>query len=232
MARLFSAIKALKAYIAQFGRRKRLSLRRKERIGDSRRIARADEVHQPQGRRFRERRDRADAAEAGAGPRVKVFRTGPCARICGWMRDLTPKEGSLAERGCAEVPPTRHVQPWAVPAPTPNAPLRKEVEREMDAPEGNLVIVERCIHERQHHFSCREYGWVGSAHRFGAGTEYEWKGRIEKWVNSRIQVGLTGIIHVAILQAIKASPDNEWSHAQWQPHLHPTRSRPSILQDP
>ena len=185
MARLFSAIKALKAYIAQFGRRKRLSLRRKERIGDSRRIARADEVHQPQGRRFRERRDRADAAEAGAGPRVKVFRTGPCARICGWMRDLTPKEGSPAERGCAEVPPTRHVQPWAVPAPTPNAPLRKEVEREMDAPEGNLVIVERCIHERQHHFSCREYGWVGTAHRFGAGTEYEWKGRIEKWVNSR-----------------------------------------------
>ena len=131
------------------GRRKRLSLRRKERIGDSRRIARADEVHQPRGRRFRERRDRADAAEAGAGPRVKVFRTGPCARICGWMRDLTPKEGSLAERGCAEVPPTRHVQPWAVPAPTPNAPLRKEVEREMDAPEGNLVIVERCIHEHQ-----------------------------------------------------------------------------------
>ena len=46
----------------------------------------------------------------------------------------------------------------------PNTPLRKEVEREMDAPEGNLVIVERCIHERQHHFSCREYGWDGSAH--------------------------------------------------------------------
>jgi len=45
MARLFSAIKALKAYIAQFGRRKRLSLRRKERIGDSRRIVWADEVH-------------------------------------------------------------------------------------------------------------------------------------------------------------------------------------------
>ena len=40
------------------------------------------------------------------------------------------EKGSLAERGCAEVPPTRHVQPWA-------------------------------------------------------GTEYEWKGRIEKWVNSR-----------------------------------------------
>ena len=98
------------------------------------------------GRRFRERRDRADAAEAGAGPRVKVFRTGPCARICGWMRDLTPKEGSLAERGCAEVPPTRHVQPWAVPTPTPNTPLRKEVEREAGDPEGNLTIG-RCAEE-------------------------------------------------------------------------------------
>mgnify|MGYP006379667113 CR=1 FL=1 len=151
-------------------------------------------MHQPRGRRSRERRDRADAAEAGAGPRVKVFRTGPCARICGWMRDLTPKEGSLAERGCAEVPPTRHVQPWAVPTPTPNAPLRKEVEREAGDPEGNLVIVEKCAcreairlpeaegrapkrpqgaaveRKRQHHFSCREYGWVGTAHRFGAST--------------------------------------------------------------
>ena len=45
-----------------------------------------------------------------------------------------------------------------------NAPLRKEVEREMGAPEGNLAIVERCAHERQRLFSCREYGWVGSAH--------------------------------------------------------------------
>ena len=117
MARLWDAIKALKAYIAQFGRRKRLSLRRKERIGDSRRIA-------------------------------------------------------LAERGCAEVPPTRHVQPWAVPTPTPNAPLRKEVEREAGDPEGNLVIVERVARKLQHHFSCREYGWVGSAHRFGASTAW------------------------------------------------------------
>ena len=56
------------------------------------------------------------------------------------------------------------VQRWAVPAPTPNAPLRKEVERETDAPEGNLVIVERCARERQCLFSCREYGWAGSAH--------------------------------------------------------------------
>ena len=60
------------------------------------------------------------------------------------------------------------MQPWAVPTPQRNAPLRKGVEREMDAPEDNLVIVERCIHERQHHFSCREYGWVGSAHRFAS----------------------------------------------------------------
>ena len=56
------------------------------------------------------------------------------------------------------------VQRWAVPAPTLNAPLRKEVERETDAPEGNLVIVERCARERQRLFSCREYGWAGTAH--------------------------------------------------------------------
>ena len=56
------------------------------------------------------------------------------------------------------------MQRWAVPAPTLNAPLRKEVERETDAPEGNLVIVERCARERQRLFSCREYGWAGSAH--------------------------------------------------------------------
>ena len=84
------------------------------------------------------------------------------------MRDLTPKEGSLAERGCAEVPPTRHVQPWAVPTPTPNAPLRKEVELEAGDPEGNLVIVERVARKRQHHFSRREYGWVGTGHRFAS----------------------------------------------------------------
>ena len=56
------------------------------------------------------------------------------------------------------------VQGWAVPTPKLDAPQRKEVEREMGAPEGNLVIVERCAHERQRLFSCREYGWVGTAH--------------------------------------------------------------------
>ena len=34
----------------------------------------------------------------------------------------------------------------------------------MGDPEGNLVIVERVAHERQRLFSCREYGWVGTAH--------------------------------------------------------------------
>jgi hypothetical protein len=46
------------------------------------------------------------------------------------------------------------------------------VEREAGDPEGNLVIVERVARKRQHHFSCREYGWVGSAHRFGASTAW------------------------------------------------------------
>ena len=87
------------------------------------------------------------------------------------MRKLTPKETVQAERGCDEVPPTRLVQRWAVPAPTPNAPLRKEVERETDAPEGNLVIVERCARERQRLFSCREYGWDGSVHVLNS-TQY------------------------------------------------------------
>ena len=64
------------------------------------------------------------------------------------------------------------VQRWAVPAPTPNAPPRKEVERETDASEGNLVIVERCARERQRLFSCREYGWDGSAHVL-ASTPYD-----------------------------------------------------------
>ena len=87
------------------------------------------------------------------------------------MRKLTPKETGQAERGCDEVPPTRLVQRWAVLAPTPNAPLRKEVERETDAPEGNLVIVEWCARERQCLFSCREYGWVGTAHVLNS-TQY------------------------------------------------------------
>ena len=64
------------------------------------------------------------------------------------MHKLTPKERALAERGCDKVPPTRHVQRWAVPTPTLSAPSRKEPEREMDDPEGNLVIVEKC--------ACRE----------------------------------------------------------------------------
>ena len=40
------------------------------------------------------------------------------------------------------------VQPWAVPTPTLSAGSRKWAECEMDDPEGNLVIVEKC--------ACRE----------------------------------------------------------------------------
>ena len=69
--------------------------------------------------------------------------------------------GGAGMRQCAADAP---VQGWAVPTPKLDAPLRKEVEREMGDPEGNLVIVERVAHERQRLFSCREYGWVGTAH--------------------------------------------------------------------
>ena len=34
----------------------------------------------------------------------------------------------------------------------------------MDDPEGNLVIVERVVHENQRHFPYWEHGWVGTAH--------------------------------------------------------------------
>ena len=34
----------------------------------------------------------------------------------------------------------------------------------MDDPEGNLVIVERVVHESQRHFPYWEHSWVGSAH--------------------------------------------------------------------
>ena len=68
--------------------------------------------------------------------------------------------GAGMRRSAADAP----VQRWAVPTPKLDAPLRKEVERETGDPEGNLVIVERGAHERQRLFSCREYGWVGSAH--------------------------------------------------------------------
>ena len=73
--------------------------------------------------------------------------------------------GGAEMRQCAADAP---VQRWAVPTPKLDAPLRKEVERETGDPEGNLVIVERVARERQHLFSCREYGWDGTAHRFAS----------------------------------------------------------------
>ena len=56
------------------------------------------------------------------------------------------------------------VHGWAVPAPTLSAPSRKAPEREMDDPEGNLVIVERVGHESQRHFPYWEHSWAGTAH--------------------------------------------------------------------
>jgi hypothetical protein len=63
--------------------------------------------------------------------------------------DASQGERATEGRRCARAERRKRlVQPWAVPTPQRNAPLRKGVEREMDAPEGNLVIVEKC--------ACRE----------------------------------------------------------------------------
>ena len=85
-------------------------------------------------------------------------------RLCGWMHKLTPNEKSEAKWGCAEEPPYAPVHGWAVPPPKLDGPLRKVAEREADDPEGNLTIVEWGVRKRQRCFSCREYGWGGSAH--------------------------------------------------------------------
>ena len=66
--------------------------------------------------------------------------------------------------GCAEETPYAPVHGWAVPPPKLDGPLRKVAEREADDPEGNLTIVEWGVRKRQRCFSCREYGWGGSAH--------------------------------------------------------------------
>ncbi|MBO5939887.1 MAG: hypothetical protein J6R18_01655, partial [Kiritimatiellae bacterium] len=41
----------------------------------------------------------------------------------------------------------------------------------MDDPEGNLVIVERVVHENQRHFPYWEHGWIGTAHILNS-TQY------------------------------------------------------------
>ena len=41
----------------------------------------------------------------------------------------------------------------------------------MDDPEGNLVIVERVVHESQRHFPYWEHSWAGSAHVLNS-TQY------------------------------------------------------------
>ena len=46
----------------------------------------------------------------------------------------------------------------------PSTPSRKAPECEVDDPEGNLVIVERVVHENQRRFPDWEHGWGGTAH--------------------------------------------------------------------
>ena len=110
----FRAIFEQRSWMAHL-RRKRMPCAAIGGAETSRQIARADEAHQPRGRRFRTRRDREDVRRGEAQGTREVSRPGPCARICARLRGLTPKEGSLAERGCDEVPPTRHVQPREMP---------------------------------------------------------------------------------------------------------------------
>ena len=83
---------------------------------------------------------------------------------CERMRKLTPKETALTERGCDEVPPTRPCKGGQYRLRKPSTPSRKAPECEVDDPEGNLVIVERGVHENHRHFPDWEHGWVGSAH--------------------------------------------------------------------
>ena len=83
---------------------------------------------------------------------------------CERMRKLTPKETALAERGYDEAPPTRPCKGGQYRLPKLDAPSRKVLECEVGAPEGNLVIVERCDHKNQQHFPDWEYGWVGTGH--------------------------------------------------------------------
>ena len=59
------------------------------------------------------------------------------------MRNLTPDETALAERGCDEVPPTRFVQRREMPG---NKADGAKMARSCEglAPDDNLAIVERC----------------------------------------------------------------------------------------
>ncbi|MBQ9740405.1 MAG: hypothetical protein IJV91_05635 [Kiritimatiellae bacterium] len=84
------------------------------------------------------------------------------------MRNTTPKEESLAEWGCTEVPPTRPCNHGQYRLRKPSTPSRKVPEREAVDPEGNLVIVERVERKCQRCFPYWEHGWDGSAHRFAS----------------------------------------------------------------
>ena len=74
-------------------------------------------------------------------------------RSGGWMtrraiRASRPgRERSAARRRCRA-----SCQPWPAPAPKRNGPMRKWMTRQATAPEGNLLIVERCGRKARRHF--------------------------------------------------------------------------------
>ena len=83
---------------------------------------------------------------------------------CERLRNLTPKETALAERGCDDVPPTRPCMGGQYRLRKPSTPSRKAPEYEVGDPEGNLAIVERVVHENQRRFPDWAHGWGGTAH--------------------------------------------------------------------
>ena len=112
------------------------------------------------------RRRRAGEAQ---GPRA-VFRPGPCARLCGWMRRTTPDAKAVAEwrrdvprqrascnRGLHRPPrgTDRCEKPRTAKRPPPKAIFR--LSRRADATRGALFA--------------REYRWADAARRFGHGNQ-------------------------------------------------------------
>ena len=66
--------------------------------------------------------------------------------------------------GMRRVSPTRPCMGGQYRPRKPSTPSRKAPECEVDDPEGNLVIVERVVHENQRRFPDWEHGWGGTAH--------------------------------------------------------------------
>ena len=66
--------------------------------------------------------------------------------------------------GMRRVTPTRPCMGGQYRLRKPSTPSRKVPECEVGDPEGNLVIVERVVHENQRCFPDWEHGWGGTAH--------------------------------------------------------------------